>query len=296
MPANFKELARRAMLTSIDVRDTHDRDLDGPIDIYSLCHDMGVTVRFVPIPSMEGLYGRHDDGTSLILLPSQRPLPRRVFSCGHELGHHVFGHGSSIDHMIGTFSDRKGTTFDPNEFLVDTFAGFLLMPTLGLRKAFAARGWTPATATPEQLFAVACSFGVGYETLIAHMTFSLSLLPRNRAKELGKESPKSIRERLLGHPSTHPLIIVDDHWALPTVDAEVGTSLLVPANAEPHGRGLIVEETRGAGRILRACHPGIFRVNVPGTTWAVFVRVALHEFAGLAQYRHLEVEEGDGDE
>jgi len=296
MPVNFRELAEQAMLTAIDVRDKWKRHDDDPLDVYALCHDIGVTVRFVPIPSMEGLYGRRDDGTSVILLPAQRPLSRRAFSCGHELGHHVFGHGSSIDEMIGTYTDRKGASFDPNEFLVDTFAGFLLMPTLGVRHAFARRGWKATNATPEQIFAVACSFGVGYETLIAHMAFSLRMLDRNCAKTLGKDSPKSIRERILGRPSAEPLIIVDRHWAMPTVDAEVGTLLLFPPSAEADGGGLVAGETSASSRLFRACRSGIVRVSVPGTSWAVFVRIAKREFVGLAQYRHLECEDDDSNE
>jgi Zn-dependent peptidase ImmA (M78 family) len=296
MSVNFKDLAEEAMVTAIDVREQWNRDDDGPIDVYSLCQDMGVSVRFVAIPSMEGLYGRRDDGSGVILLPSQRPLPRRSFSCGHELGHHVFGHGSSIDQIIGVYTDRKSSTFDPNEFLVDTFTGFLLMPTLGIRSAFANRGWKPADATPEQIFTVACSFGVGYETLIAHMTFSLRMLGRERGKLLGKDSPKSIRERVLGSASVEPLIILDREWSMPTVDAEVGTLLLLPPNAEADGSGLVAEAAQAPGTLLRARRPGITRVSVPGSSWAVFVRVARKEFVGLAQYRHLECVEGDQDE
>ena len=296
MTVDFRELAERAMLTAIDVRETWKRDDEGPIDVYSLCHDMSVMVRFVAIPSMEGLYGRGKDGTGVILLPSQRPLPRRAFSCGHELGHHVFGHGSSIDQMIGMYTDRTGSSFDPNEFLVDTFAGFLLMPTLGVRSAFTRRGWKPAEATPEQVFAIACSFGVGYETLIAHMTFSLRMLTRNRAKLLSKDSPKSIRERILGRVCADPMVIVDKEWAMPTVDVEVGTLLLLPINANTDGVGLVIEESRAEGQLVRASRPGITRVVVPGTSLAMFVRTAKKEFVGLAQYRHLECEEGDEDE
>jgi Zn-dependent peptidase ImmA (M78 family) len=296
MKVNFRGLAEQAMLTAIDVREKWKRDDDSPLDIYALCHDMGVMVRFVPIPSMEGLYGRRGDGTSVILLPSQRPLPRRAFSCGHELGHHVFDHGSSIDQMIGTYTERKSSRFDPNEFLVDTFAGFLLMPTLGVRNAFASRGWKPSDATPEQIFAVACSFGVGYETLIAHMAFSLRMLDPNRAKTLGKDSPKSVREKLLSRHSAEHLIIVDHQWTLPTVDAEVGTLLLLPIGAEADGIGLIPEPTSASGRLFRACRPGITRVSIPDSSWALFIRTAKKEFVGLAQYRHLECEAGDSDE
>jgi hypothetical protein len=78
---------------------------------------------------------------------ARRPLPRRAYNCAHELGHHAFGHGSSIDELR---EDAKAQPWeDPKEFLADTFAGFILMPIIGLRRAFSVRGLTPETATPE---------------------------------------------------------------------------------------------------------------------------------------------------
>lgn len=35
------------------------------------------------------------------------------------------------------------------------------MPIIGLRRAFAVRGWAPETATPAQIFTIAGDFGVG---------------------------------------------------------------------------------------------------------------------------------------
>jgi predicted Na+-dependent transporter len=58
----------------------------------------------------------------------------------------VFGHGSSIDELR---EDAKAQPWeDPKEFLADTFAGFILMPIIGLRRVFSVRSWNPETATP----------------------------------------------------------------------------------------------------------------------------------------------------
>jgi predicted Na+-dependent transporter len=83
----------------------------------------------------------------------------------------VFGHGSSIDELR---EDAKASIKDPKEFLVDAFAGFLLMPTLGMRRAFAVRGWEPQAATPLQFYTIACEFGVGYVSLVTHLSLSLT--------------------------------------------------------------------------------------------------------------------------
>ena len=86
----------------------------------------------------------------------------------------------------------------------------------------------------------------------------------------------------------------DRHWALPTIDAEVGTQLLLPSEAEVMDGNQV--EHRGdlpSGRLFETIRPGIARVACPGTAWAVFVRVSRRQYIGLAQYRHLEDDEPD---
>jgi Zn-dependent peptidase ImmA (M78 family) len=290
MGTRYQHLIDLALDRSLDVRMSAGADVKSPICVFDLCDALSVRLKFVDL-NMEGLYVRGRDGTAEILVSSLRPLPRRVFTCGHELGHHVFGHGFSVDQMVERMEETAN--FDPNEFLVDTFAGFLLMPTIGIRRAFAVRGWRHQTASPEQLFTVACSFGVGYETLIAHMTFSLRMYSQAQRKLLLKDGPKSIRRRILGAESSDPLVIVDDHWQLPTIDLEVGTRVLLPRNTAVAGNHLASERQTPSGNLYRAERPGITRVTNEKSEWAAFVRVSRYQFAGLSRYRHLEEEEDE---
>ncbi|MFP5273853.1 ImmA/IrrE family metallo-endopeptidase [Coleofasciculus sp.] len=278
-----KVLAQQAQQKAIDVRRNAGFDNKSPLCIYGLCDKLNVRVKFVDI-SMEGIYLR--EAEPIILLSALRPLPRRIFTCAHELGHHVFGHGSTIDELIE--ESQSSTAFQPEEFLVNLFAGFLLMPVLGVRKAFVSRGWDAASATPEQIFTVACSFGVGYETLITHMAYTLKMIAPPRASLLLKTKPKAIREKVLGHPSTDPLIIADAHWSMPTIDAEVGSLLLLQIGAEAANDTITFEENHPKGRLFKANRPGIVRVYCRDTGWAVFVRISRYQFIGLSQYRHLE--------
>ena len=130
---NRRALATQAMQAAAATRAKAKLDQVGPICIYGLCETLGVAVRFNNI-NMEGMYQRGIPPR--IHLSARRPLPRRAYNCAHELGHHVFGHGSSIDELR---EDAKAQPWeDPKEFLADTFAGFVLMPIIGLRRAFAA--------------------------------------------------------------------------------------------------------------------------------------------------------------
>lgn len=278
-----RALANQAMEKSIDVRAEGKLDLMSPICIYELCDAHNVQVRFVDI-NMEGAYVA--DTKPLILLSALRPLPRRNFTCAHELGHHIFGHHSTVDRLLRDCEQSK--SLDPKEFLVNCFAGFLLMPTLGVRRAFVSRGWAPADATPTQIFTIACSFGVGYETLINHMCYSLGMIGEDNAKILIKKPLPAIRKEVLGGPLNSPLVVADEEWRLLTIDVEVDTRILVPSDAISSGKLLTVEKDLVAGRMFRADRPGIERVQRPNSTWAVFVRISSKQFVGLSKYRHFE--------
>ena len=166
------------------------------------------------------------------------------------------------------------------------------MPIIGLRRAFSVRGWTPETATPAQIFAIACEFGVGYATLLTHLSAGVNMLSRGRAAALQRVTPKALRMDILGALTPEPLIVADRYRAAPTLDAEVNTMLLLPPGTEVSGGGLGFERDLAAGRLFRAVKPGIFQVTAGD--WAVFVRIAPvqkdepYGYVGLAQYRHLE--------
>lgn len=284
---NRRIMAIEAMQAATATRAKTKLDQATPICIYGLCETLGVTVRFNNI-NMEGMYQR--GLPPRIHLSARRPLPRRAYNCAHELGHHVFGHGSSIDELR---EDAKAQPWeDPKEFLADTFAGFILMPIIGLRRAFSVRGWTVETATPAQMFTIACEFGVGYATLLTHLSSGVNMLSRARVAPLQRVTPKALRMEILSTLSPEPLIVVDRHRAAPTLDAEVTTQLLLPPGTEVTGCGLAFERDLQAGRLFRAERAGIFQASVGD--WAVFVRVAPiqktepYGYVGLAQYRHLE--------
>lgn len=277
---NRRALANQAMQAAAATRAKANLDQASPICIYGLCETLAVMVRFNNI-NMEGMYQR--GLPPRIHLSARRPLPRRAYNCAHELGHHVFGHGSSIDELR---EDAKGQPWGgPKEFLADTFAGFTLMPIIGLRRAFSVRGWTPETATAAQMFTIACDFGVGYATLLTHLSVGVNMLSRGRAAALQRITPKALRMDILDSLTPEPLILADRHRATPTLDAEVNTLLLLPPDTEVADAGLAFERDLATGRLFRAVKPGI--VPASAGVWAVFVRIAPEAYVGLAQYRHL---------
>lgn len=286
-----RDLARRAMLEAINVRSGAKLGHDGPLDIYDLSQKLGLRVRFVGI-SMEGMYRR--GRPPRILLSALRPQARRVYTCAHEIGHHVFKHGSTIDELVEDLS--KVRPLPPEEALAQSFAGFLLMPTLAVRKAFTERGWRASEASPAQLLTLASAFGVGYTTLINHLTYALDMLPHGRATQLLKVPPSRIRRDLVGTALSAPLIVVDPHWVLPTVDAEVGTHIRMPPGTTMGGDLLAQRADTPHGPLFEAIKPGIVRAERQCSGWAAFVRICRFQYVGLAEYRHLEDDDDEDEE
>ena len=214
------------------------------------------------------------------------PLARRNFTCAHELGHHIFEHGSTIDELRedqANSSDRP-----PNEILADAFASFVMMPTLGLREAFAKRGLDPNLASAIDMYSIACNFGVGQSTLVNHLAYGIGMINQAQRDRLGRITPKMIRTELLGEVIATALTVADQHWNSPTLDLEQDALVMLPSGVVVDTALLAPVRELAAGRVFRAARCGITRVAIPGAPWATYVRIARRQYVGLARFRHLE--------
>ncbi|MED5024794.1 ImmA/IrrE family metallo-endopeptidase [Pseudomonas aeruginosa] len=281
--ADKKALVMQGMQASIAARTKAGADLKSPICIFGLSEAHGVTVRFNDI-NMEGMYDRAPKPR--IHVSVLRPLARRVFTCAHELGHHIFGHGSMIDELRE--ENARNADHPPNEILADAFASFVLMPTLGLREAFVKRGLEPNKASAIDMYSIACNFGVGQATLVNHLAYGINMISQAHRDRLGRITPKMIRTEMLGEVVSTHLTVADQYWNSPTLDIEEGALLLLPSGVVVDAVMLAPERDLAMGRLFRAAKCGITRVVIPGTSWATYVRIARRQYVGLARFRHLE--------
>ncbi len=256
--------------------------LDHAVCIYDVAEKLGVGVRFLDLPSMEGMYLSNPVPT--IFVSSLRPAGRQTFTCAHELGHHSRSDGAEIDELI---DQQDRTSRNPREFAADCYAGALLMPKMAVSKAFAVRGWAMEECTPEQAYMVASYFGVGYATLVHHMRSALHLLPDTRAQALLKMNPRKAQALFLGWQTPDTVIAVDAHWIGRPIDAEVGDLIFVEGGAEVDGTCIELSSDVAHGRVFRATKPGIGRLEC-GAAWSAFVRVSRRAYVGRALYRHWE--------
>lgn len=275
------DLARVAARAAADLRAARGYRRDVPVCPFDAATDSGVQVWLVPVPSLEGMYCK-DRGPS-IFVSTERPPGRQAFTAGHELGHHVFRHGTRADEYLD--SPPTSTAFDPDEFVADTFSSHFLMPPAAVRAGFSARGVAISEATPSELYAVSTWLGVGYETLIGHLEMTLRLLPSPQADKLRRTSPKAIRETLLGGNLVPHLVIAGTSWAGRAIDLRVGDGVLIPPDCEQEGERLTLQSTVADGRLAVATRRGIGRIESQSAGWSCFVRVMPRDYEGQSQFR-----------
>jgi Zn-dependent peptidase ImmA (M78 family) len=282
----MNNLFRLALLKADEVRMELELDMFEPISIFDACAQMGVSVRFVDI-NMEGLFVKQeDDSNPTILLSNQRPIPRRCFTCAHELGHKVFTHGLRLD----AFSDREVpfASKDPDEILVDAFAGALLMPIAGVEAEFAKRSWKIQNASPLEFYTICSVFGTGYQTLIYHCK-AYKLISETKLTALLKYTPAKLLEDVFETSFEKSYFkLIDFHSQLKTIDLEEGNYIILPKNARIEGDHLNEYRKTSLGTGYIAVKPVIVRVSSSDRSVDSFVRIQRQRYIGLAEYRHLE--------
>jgi len=250
--------------------------LDVPVCPFDVASRVGLQIRYMSVPSLEGMYS--PGPPALIIIGTERPPGRRNFTAAHEIGHHVFGHGDRIDEEN---DDPDGRAEE--EVVADRFAGALLMPKLCVNRSFGVRQVRPASASAAQVYLVSKELGVGYTTLIGQLQTVLRLIPGSRATALSRVRPATIREELAGRVVRGDLVIVDRWWRRATVDLEVGDTVMLPDGGTASGVCLSLQ-----GSSLEAVRAGEGSLVVPGSPTPVGVRVARRRFEGLHRWRFLE--------
>jgi hypothetical protein len=269
------DLAIEAVRRALILRGQHGYGPSDSVCPFDIAAKRGIDLRFVALPRLEGMYSVGDP--NVILINSLRPSGRRRYTCGHEVGHDLYGHGTRFDGE----ADEAETRVE--EFIANRFARALLMPKLAVASAYSRRGWSPRVTTAEQAFVVAQDMGVGFTTLLDDMSLTLRLLDRSIAQTLSRIPLPKVRASLLAVDVAHDLFPVDRHWGARPLDVEVGDVISTPQGSRFDGRC-----AENDGSLLRARRAGVGQLEVPGRSAAIEVRVSRRAFAGLARYRHLE--------
>jgi Zn-dependent peptidase ImmA (M78 family) len=283
-----QQLAKKAALEAERIRHFVKVLSYAPVDPFDTAIKCGCDVRFVSLPSVEGIYS--PEPKPAILIGSDRPAGRRSFTCAHELGHHIFKHGARVEELN---TQKQTCQRSPEEFMADVFAGLFLMSQISVSRALKDRGWLASTLQPEQAYRLANFFGVGYGTIVNHFAYSLKIITIEHAENLLKIKPKQIKDQY-GADAKSEVVLVDHNWLHRAVDLESGDTLVLPENTEvDFGQQLRLSEIKNGYAIYKAASAGLSRAFCSKIEWAVNVRVSRKNYEGLARFRFLEDEESE---
>lgn len=253
------------------------------VDPFLLAEKRNCEVRFMSLPSLEGVYS--PTPRPVIIIGSQRPRGRRAFTCAHELGHHEFRHGACVEELNASRSQKNK---DPDEFLADMFAAFLLMSLGSVRRAFKDRNIQLQRVEPIQIFQLSSFFGVGYSTLIDHMTLTLRLLLPQQRESLLQTQPKDLKAKFGASPQSE-VVLADKFWRGRAVDLEIGDILVLHKGAVVEDSPRLTRQgTIDGQEMFQATARGYIRAFHNNSDWAVNIRISPKYYEGLARYRFLE--------
>ena len=246
---------------------------------YALCEAMGFDLRFVNIPSFEGMYVASQN---LVLISAERPEGRKHFTCAHEIGHHVLGHGTIIDEILECGSNNE------EELEADFFASTLLMPSSAISRSMIRYGIEANNLTPKDCYILAKYFGVSYQAFITHIYSNLRLVNIRHYQELKKGKLPEIRLELSGLDTKQQVFSIGDWWEEKALEMEIGDYIVPDQLLSVDGPDLMeIEDAQN--NILRATTAGITRVY--NDTWSCFVKISRHKYQGFYQYKYEEEEE-----
>ncbi len=251
-----------------------------PICPYALCEAMEFDLRFVKISSFEGMYVANQN---IILISSERPEGRKRFTCAHEIGHHVLGHGTVIDEILECGSNKQ------EEQEADFFASMLLMPPSSITRILNRYGRLAEDITAIDGYVLSKYFGVSYLAFITHIYINLRLIAYRHYQKLKAESLLSIRSSLSGLNTKNQVFSIGDWWDEKAIELEVGDFIVSEKTLSIDGPHIIQSVSADEKLIYIAIASGITRIY--NENWSCYTKVSRHKFHGFYQYKYDEEEE-----
>src|SRR6266851_3780372 len=137
-------LAADRLHKQFDTKDRADAG-EGRIDVFDMLVQKDVPVVFKPLKGLLGAF-LNEDGSTGVMITTQRNLAVQRFTAAHELGHVLLGHEPSLDPEKTLFRspivEREERGYDLQEIQANVFASQLLVPRWLLVKHMKRQIWT----------------------------------------------------------------------------------------------------------------------------------------------------------
>ncbi|MDX1873287.1 ImmA/IrrE family metallo-endopeptidase [Mycolicibacterium sp. 120266] len=232
-----------------------------PVDVGAAIDAAGVALMYRPLPSLFGVY-LYSAGTDPgIMVNNALTRAVRRHTAAHELGHHRFGHQSSIeagadatDPSASLRAARRGGWSD-EEKVAEAFASWFLMPRPAV-KAVCADMAVTAPHTAAQAYQLALRLGTTFAATVRHLGV-LRLISQAQARSWAAVAPATLKRQLAGEDiaSTRGM----DVWDLAAAPVYTPVSVASP--------GDVVVVTTGSGETCTVQGPADILGPVAGG-WA----------------------------
>lgn len=254
-----------------------------PICPYALCDAMGFDLRFIRVPSFEGMYVAE---MNKVLISAERPEGRKRFTCSHEIGHHVLGHGTVIDEILTHGSDKQ------EEQEADFFASMLLMPSSAVTRILNRNQVSAENLTPAGAYTLSKYFGVSYKAFLIHIYSNLHLIAYRQYQTLNNAKLPDIRRSICGLETKNQIFKIGSWWDEKSIEMEVGDIIVSTTSLSIDGPMILQKKSTEGHYIYEATGPGITRI-CDGSEWSCFTKISRYKFQGLYQYKYEEEEEDE---
>jgi Zn-dependent peptidase ImmA (M78 family)/predicted secreted protein len=186
------------------------------VEIFDVIEANGTWLMFQPLDRLYGVYRRVGEVTG-IAINAQHPPSLQRYTAAHELGHHVLGHGFSLDevhNVDGARGIEESEDFDnalaarssvdvgdpTEEAAAQAFAATFLMPIQAFNRVLLDLHFDrdrPALE-PEDVYRLSLEFGTSYEATVTQLAVLDKITwPQARGLRL---PPIRIKTALAGQP------------------------------------------------------------------------------------------------
>lgn len=176
-------------------------DLDRPVDVFGAAQSLGIVLAFDNLGDTSGWYlpAGPDQAHPGILINSQHPRSRQRYTCGHELGHHAFGHrlerdGDLEGDLVQALERGTLDRWPDDEKEAEAFGAWFLMPRRLLRTWLTQQG-LQAPRHPLDVYALSLWLGTSYSAT-ARQLGNTRLLSADLANQWARLTPRAFKAAL----------------------------------------------------------------------------------------------------
>lgn len=141
-----------------------------------------------------GIYVGPEDSGPGVMLNTRFDETVVRHTAAHELGHHVFGHGTQADDHIDSLESLGRRSWPMHEMVAEAFAAWFLMHPDAVAAAMAGLGISKVTS-PEQVYQLSLWLGTSFRGTVRHLA-NLRRLSQRQAEAWIAASPAGLRRPL----------------------------------------------------------------------------------------------------